>query len=300
MRVDVLGLQAFIAIADHGSFRIAAKALNLSQTALSHRIAKIEADLGLSLFVRTTRKLALTQEGLALLPRARRAIVDLEKSMSELKQLGQLRRQEITLGCIPSLATSVLADVLGGFSRAMPSVRVRVLDGYARTIATQVNGGEAEFGLAVRMGTHYELDFTSVVKEHFVAVCRNDHPLADRHSVSWEELGEHKLIGNTVIGQALRMSTLQPYYDFEAEQISTAVSFVKHGLGVTLLPAFEQYQPGYQDLRKLRVTGPEVTREIGFMTRPDMPLSKPARVLMEHITDQLHRIAAREEDCRNP
>ncbi|MCA2012043.1 LysR family transcriptional regulator [Cereibacter sphaeroides] len=299
MRVDVLGLQAFIAIADHGSFRTAAKALNLSQTALSHRIAKIEADLGLSLFVRTTRKLALTQEGLALLPRARRAIVDLEKSMSELKQLGQLRRQEVTLGCIPSLATSVLADVLGRFAEEMPRVRVRVHDGYARVIASQVNGGEVEFGLAVRMGTHYELEFTSVVTEHFVAVCRHDHPLADRDSVTWAELADHRLIGNTVIAQALRMSTLQPYYEFEAEQISTAVSFVKHGLGVTLLPAFEQYQPGYQDLRKLRVTDPEVTREIGFMTRPDMPLSNPARVLMAHITVQLQDIAAREAADQN-
>ncbi|WP_164736517.1 LysR family transcriptional regulator [Pararhodobacter zhoushanensis] len=300
MRVDVLGLQAFIAIADHGSFQAAAKALNLSQTALSHRIAKIEADLGLSLFVRTTRKLALTHEGLALLPRARRAIVDLEKAMSELKQLGELRRQEVTLGCIPSLATSVLAEVLTAYAEQMPQVRVRVHDGYARVIAAQVNGGEVEFGLAVRMGTHYELDFKPIVTERFVAVCRVDHPLAGHTSVSWDELKDHRLIGNTVINQALRMSAHQPYWDYEVETISTAVSFVKQGLGVTLLPAFEQYQPGYRELRKLPVTGPEVTRQVCFMTRPDMPLSKASQVLMASIETHLKGLAERENSAAHP
>ena len=300
MRVDVLGLQAFIAIADHGSFQAAAKALNLSQTALSHRIAKIEADLGLSLFVRTTRKLALTHEGLALLPRARRAIVDLEKAMSELKQLGELRRQEVTLGCIPSLATSVLAEVLTAYAAQMPQVRVRVLDGYARVIAAQVNGGEVEFGLAVRMGTHYELEFKPIVTERFVAVCRVDHPLAGQQSVSWDALKEHRLIGNTVINQALRMSAHQPYWDYEVETISTAVSFVKQGLGVTLLPAFEQYQPGYQELHKLPVTGPEVSRQVCFMTRPDMPLSKASLVLMESIETYLKGLAERENSVAHP
>ena len=296
MRVDVLGLQAFIAIADHGTFGAAAKALNLSQTALSHRIAKIETELGLPLFVRTTRKLALTQEGLALLPRARRALVDLEKAMTDLKQLGQLRRQEVTMGCIPSLATSVLGETLPDFARVMPNVRVRVMDGYARVIATQVNGGEVEFGLAVRMGTHYELDFKPVISERFIAVCRHDHPLADRGTVTWDELSEHCLIGNTVINSALRMSANQPYWDFEAETISTAVSFVKHGLGVTLLPEFEQHQPGYQNLRTLKVTGPEVSREVGFITRPDMPLSRPASVLMDLIAAQFQVVAGRAED----
>lgn len=300
MRVDVLGLQAFIAIADHGSFQAAAKALNLSQTALSHRISKFEADLGLSMFVRSTRKLALTHEGLTLLPRARRAIVDLETALSELALLGDLRRQAVTLGCIPSLATSVLAGVLTPFAQAMPNVRVRVLDGYARVIASQVNGGEVEFGLAVRMGTHFELEFKPIVDEHFVAVCRADHPLARQASVSWDELRTHRLIGNTVIAQAIRMSALQPFWDYEVETISTAVSFVKQGLGVTLLPAFEQQQPGYNDLRALAVTGPTVTRQVCFLTRPDMPLSRASTVIMRIIEQHLRQLAASEADLAHP
>ena len=68
-----------------------------------------------------------------------------------------------------------------------------------------------------------------------------------------------------------------------------------HGLGITLLPEFEQQQPGYQDLRTLRVTGPGVSREVGFITRPDMPLSRPASVLMDLIAAQFQVVAQRAE-----
>jgi len=287
MRVDVLGLQAFIAIADHGSFMDAAKAMNLSQTALSHRIGKFETELGLPLFIRTTRKLSLSKEGLALLPRARRALDDLENALTELKHRGQLKQLDLTMCCVPSLASSVLADVLHAFSASMPQVRLRVLDGYARTIAAQVNGGEAEFGLVVRQGTHYELEFRPLVTEHFVAVCAADHPLATETSVTWERLQDYVLVGNTVINQALGPASLLNSWTYRVENISTAVSFVKQGLGVTLVPAFEQSQPGYLGLRSLAVTNPEVTRQVGFVTRPDTHLSKASLALMALIEARL-------------
>lgn len=291
MRVDVLGLQAFIAIADHGSFGDAAKAINLSQTALSHRIRKFEEELGLPLFIRTTRKLALSKEGFLLLPRARRALDDLENSLTELKQRGQLKLLELTMCCIPSLANSVLAGVLGEFSNAMPQVRLRVLDGYAHIIAGQINSGEAEFGLVVRQSTHYELDFRPLVTERFVAVCSVDHPLAGEKSIAWEELQQHALIGNTVINQALGPASPFNNWSCRVENISTAVSFVKQGLGVTLVPEFEQQQPGYAGLHSLSVTSPVMTRHVGFITRPDTTLSKASKALMELIEDRLVELA---------
>lgn len=295
MRVDVLGLQAFIAISDNGSFMDAAKAMNLSQTALSHRIGKFEAELGLPLFIRTTRKLALSKEGLALLPRARRSLDDLENALTELKHRGQLKLLELTMCCIPSLASSVLAHVLHNFSDAMPQVRLRVLDGYAHIIAAQVNGGEAEFGLVVRQSTHYELEFRPIVTERFVAVCSVDHPLAKETTITWERLQEHALIGNIVINQALGPNSSFNNWSCRVENISTAVSFVKQGLGVTLVPAFEQAQPGYLGLRSLAVTDLEVKRQVGFITRPDVPLSEASLALMELIEGRLLELSKGEE-----
>ena len=80
MRVDFLGLEAFFCIADRGSFHAAAAHLNLSQTALSHRMKKLENDLGVKLLARTTRQVSLTPAGAELLPVAQRVMADVTAS----------------------------------------------------------------------------------------------------------------------------------------------------------------------------------------------------------------------------
>src|SRR5215831_16056782 len=80
MRIDFLGLQAFLSIAERGSFQRAAAHLNLSQTAVSHRMRKLEDELGIKLFARTTREVTLTRAGIDFLPKAQRAIAGLEQS----------------------------------------------------------------------------------------------------------------------------------------------------------------------------------------------------------------------------
>jgi DNA-binding transcriptional LysR family regulator len=74
MRLDFLGLEAFLAVAERGSFHRAAAHLSITRTALSHRIRKFEEELREKLFIRTTRSVALTPAGLALLPRTRQLL----------------------------------------------------------------------------------------------------------------------------------------------------------------------------------------------------------------------------------
>src|SRR5829696_6807908 len=85
MRIDFLGLHAFVAIAERGSFQLAAAHLNLSQMALSHRIRKLEEDLGVKLLSRTTREVSLTQAGLNLLPKVKNTIETLSVTLEELR-----------------------------------------------------------------------------------------------------------------------------------------------------------------------------------------------------------------------
>src|SRR4051812_25278057 len=86
VRIDFLGLEAFLSIADRGSFHLAAAHLNLSQTALSHRMKKLEDDLGVKLLARTTRQVALTPAGQDLLPKARRMMDEISASFAALRQ----------------------------------------------------------------------------------------------------------------------------------------------------------------------------------------------------------------------
>lgn len=89
MAIDFLGIQAFLAVAECGSSALAAERLHLTQTAISHRMRKLEESLGAQLVVRTSRGIALTQAGEALLPRARAPLEQLEASCDAARRHGQ-------------------------------------------------------------------------------------------------------------------------------------------------------------------------------------------------------------------
>jgi len=291
MRIDILGLQAFIGIADRGSFQAAAATLNLSQTALSHRLAKLEAELGVSLITRTTRHISLTQEGIALLPRARELVDELQTTLTDIKLRGQRRQTKVVLGCMPSTATHVLAAVLKEFADEEPDIRIKVIDGYAFFIAEQVNLGRAEFGLIVMRATHYELDFIPLLTERFVVVCHKDHPLATRTQVTIAELSSHIVIRNSVVADALLNSKVELSWHYEVEYVSTALGMVSEGIGVTIVPSLGLRLEESSPLVSVELVEPSIVRNIGIVTRPDMPPSAAAQKLIRYLVRRMPQIA---------
>jgi DNA-binding transcriptional LysR family regulator len=118
MRIDFLGLGAFLSIANWGSFNRTAGHLNLSQTALSHRLKKLEDDLVVKLLSRTTRQVTLTSAGLEVLPTAQRSVEELTTSLDSLRELGRGRQERLAIGCLPTIAKHHLPRILLEFVRA--------------------------------------------------------------------------------------------------------------------------------------------------------------------------------------
>jgi DNA-binding transcriptional LysR family regulator len=112
MPIDFLGIEAFLAGAECGSFGLAAERLHLSQSAISHRMRKLEESLGVRLMVRTTRGVVLTQAGDALLPRARAALLQLEASCDTVRAHGRPMGQRVAFSCLPTLAATALVPLL--------------------------------------------------------------------------------------------------------------------------------------------------------------------------------------------
>jgi molybdenum-dependent DNA-binding transcriptional regulator ModE len=106
MRIDFLGLQAFLGVAQRGSFHRAAAHLNLSQTALSHRLKQLEESLGVKLLLRTTRQVSLTPAGAELLPKARRLMEELSVSFADLRDRGRLAQERVALQNLAGLHCS--------------------------------------------------------------------------------------------------------------------------------------------------------------------------------------------------
>lgn len=290
MRIDFLGLEAFLSIAERGSFHRAAASLNLSQTALSHRIRKLEEDLGLKLLARTTRQVSLTPAGLELLPKARRLMDDMASSLDEFRLRGHERQEQVAIACLPTLASYMLPRILESFLGSFADVRVRILDHSATEITEHVRLGEVEFGISIVSSTSPELEILPLFKESFVLACRATSALAVQTSVTWQDIESVPLIrvgtltGNRIlIDDALGSRRESLLWRYEVRHIATAVNMVKAGLGVTVLPEGALAGSEASGIVGVPIRNPSVSRTIGILTRRGVSLSPPAEKLRDLV-----------------
>jgi DNA-binding transcriptional LysR family regulator len=287
LRPDFLGLQAFVAIAERGSFNQAATHLGITQTALSHRIRKLEGYLGIALLHRTTRQVSLTPAGLELLPRASRLIEDAHGMFVELSADAAVRQERVAIGCLPTLAIHFLPNVLAEFSIAHPNTVVRVFDNSADEIAERVQKGEAEFGLTILTTNRWDLEVKPLVKEPYVLICRADHVAARKKSISWADIEGERLIriaartGNRIlIDDALGGLSERMRWSSEVQHVATAVSLVAAGNGLAILPRIAVDVVREQNLACIPLRSPSITRTLGVVTRHGVPLSPVAASLL--------------------
>lgn len=296
MRLDFLGLEAFLAIAERSSFRRASAHLGITQTALSHRMKKLEDHLGVKLLLRTTRQVSLTPAGLELLPKVRTLLDDAHQVFADLAAEANARQERIAIGCLPTMAIHFLPRVLSDFAAAHPSVSVRIFDNSASEIAERVQKGEAEFGITILSSNRWDLEIKPLIKEPYVLVCPSDHRFARSGSVRWSDLEGHPLIrisaqtGNRIlIDDALGSLRERMSWLYEVQHIASAVSLVEAGVGLTVVPrvAIDAFRA--TNVAAVALRAPGVTRTLGAVTRRGVPLTPLADALLKMIEQHLGR-----------
>ena len=139
-------LRAFIAVAETHSFTVAARRLGLTQTAISHQIAQLEAWLGDRLFLRDRRSVSFTAAGAALYPELVETIERLERTLSSARRHG--RSQRLRISTTPEFGTQWLAPRLDAFRRLRPGIEVSVTLEYRRA-----RPADDEADIAIWLGT---------------------------------------------------------------------------------------------------------------------------------------------------
>ncbi|MEI8144276.1 MAG: LysR substrate-binding domain-containing protein [Alphaproteobacteria bacterium] len=298
MRIDFLGLEAFVAIAERGSFNRAAAHLNLSQTALSHRMRKLEDDVGVKLMTRTTRQVTLTPPGLELLPKAQAMIAELSSSFEALRSQGRVKQERIAIACLPTIAIAYLPSVLAAFRARHPNIAVRVLDHSATEIAEHVQHGRAEFGLTIVSSNRWDLEVKPLLKEPFVLACPSDHPLASAGIANWSALENVPLVrvspqtGNRmIIDDALGSRRENLDWRYEVQHLATAVSLVQSGVALAVVPRLALGIVPAAGLVAVTLRNPGITRTLGVISKHGLPPSPAARTLLNLITARLRREA---------
>jgi DNA-binding transcriptional LysR family regulator len=279
-----------LSIAERGSFQRAAAHLNLSQTALSHRMRKFEADLGVKLLRRTTRQVSLSPAGLALMPGARRMMDELEGTLDRIRSQGEERPARVAIGCLPTIAAHYLPRLLRAFAARHPGLAVTVHDNSAAEIAALVQSGAAEFGITILSASRADLEIKPLFKEPFVLVCPADHAFARKRGAAWSELIGTPLIrispqaGNrALIDDALGPRREQLLWGYEVQHIATAISLVAEGLGLAVVPRLAVDKREGRGAVAVPLRHPGVVRTLGILSRRGVALSEPAQALADLI-----------------
>ena len=300
MKIDTLGVQAFVAIADHGGFQKAADVLHVTQTAVTQRLRNLEDFLGVTLIERTTRSVALTRIGRDFLPQGRRLLEELSAALTEIRETGRAQRGDFSIACVPTVGVQYLPRIMQAYSALHPDNRIKILDHASSGVAEAVLRREAEFGINIAGARHPELAGVSLLQDQFVLICRDDHALARRRRVAWRQLREHRLIfagqvsGNRVLldlalsderfAADIGELNLQSYY--EVQRSSTAVGLVAEGIAAAVVPRLALQKGAYPRIRVIALTDPVVSRTLVLVSRKTARLSPAAQALYDMILDQ--------------
>ena len=290
MKLDTLGVQAFISIADHGSFQRAAAELHISQTAVTRRLQNLESHLGIKLVERTTRIVALTATGNDFLPQARRLMGELSNALAEIVESGKARRGHVCIACVPTAGIQFLPKIIQEYSASFPDNRITILDHSSIAVAEAVVRREADLGINVAPTHHPELISARLLTDQFALICRDDHPLANKKGLAWKQLAPYPLIfageanaNRSVLDQALggRKIKLQLFY--EVQRSSTALGLVAEGVAMAVVPRLAVQKGAYPRLRAIALVDPVISRSLVLVTRNAADLSPAARALYELI-----------------
>ena len=243
---EIRQLRYFVAVAERLHFGRAAQALHISQPPLSRAIRALEQQLGVALFARTRRRVALTAEGERLLEETRRLRGQLERAVGELQAMAAGEAGRLRIGFVSLADYGVLPDLLKAYKAARPRVSLALREMLSPEQAGALNAGELDFGLLLPpVANGAQLEHLVIQRERFVVALPVRHRLARSRRIAMRALageplvmvpreiapGLYDIVANLAARSGFSLNVAQ-----EAIQMQTVVSLVSSGLGAAIVP----------------------------------------------------------------
>lgn len=283
-------LRYFLTAADRGSFSAAADALHMAQPSLSDQIRRLEAELGVPLFARAGRRLALTEAGRMLRPHAERTLASAEEAVESVKEVRSLTGGTVSFGTFGSAHHYLLGGLVQDFRQRHPAVRVRVVGQNSAEVADAIREGTLEAGLialpiddrglevrpALREETHYVSASPQRVRTPMTIQRLAVAPLI-LYDARWGSLDPMR---RQLTERAQRAGVrIEP--QIEVEYMTAALDLAARRLGDTIASPSVLVTRGYVGTLESVAFDPPLHDTFAFVTRRNAHLSPATRAFME-------------------
>jgi DNA-binding transcriptional LysR family regulator len=291
--MDSAALQAFLTVAETGSFSLAAERLFLTQPAVSKRIAALESELDTPLFDRIGRKITLTEAGRILFPRAQKILLELEDSRRAINNLSMQVTGTLSLGTSHHIGLHRLPPVLRSYASRYPEVDLDLQFMGSEAACAGVLHGEIELGIVtLPLQAEENLALIPIWEDSLVIVAGKDHALAKTKKVTAEQLAQtavilpgKKTFTRELIEKEFRQLGLQLHVKLSTNYLETIKMMVSIGLGWSVLPVTMVSEP---DFKLIKLANIQFKRQLGVVHHTQRTLSNAARVMIE-LLDELYR-----------
>jgi LysR family transcriptional activator of glutamate synthase operon len=281
-------LRYLVAVADERHFTRAAAREHVAQPALSQQIRSLEAEVGLALVERTTRKVAMTQAGELLVARARRALAELDAAQAELQSLAGVTAGRLSVGAMHTMGPVDLSLLLATFHERYPAIELTVREQSSEELAGMLRDDEVDLAfLSVTERIQSRgLALRPLVSEELVVVLPADHPLASSERLRLRDLAREPFISfregarlRELLTSSAARAGFVPRIALESNESRRVRSLVSRGLGVAVLPRSDAAGPG-SVVAVCDLVEPPLTRDITLASRAERHPSPAAEAFL--------------------
>ncbi|MCR4429637.1 MAG: LysR family transcriptional regulator [Tepidanaerobacteraceae bacterium] len=240
--MEIHQLEYVLAVATHQSFTRAAEKLNVSQSSLSQQISKLEKELGVNLFLRTTRAVQLTPAGAEFCIHARKILSEISLTRQSINEYSSYERGSIALGVMPVIGYYKLHRLVASFKKNFPGIDLNLLEAECEDLLQMLHDSKIDAAILSQTNSDPHFQFYPLITDKMVVVTDNLHPISHEKSVNIASLANENFIvpppnsGNYQdFRNACCAAGFEPKILLHCSQVETILGLVSEGLGISVL-----------------------------------------------------------------
>ncbi|WP_308546271.1 LysR family transcriptional regulator [uncultured Selenomonas sp.] len=282
----------------------AAERLRVSQPNITVAIKKLEAELGIQLFDRSQKQLALTPEGAVFLNRIELALRNIQDAVLEVNDYKQLQKGTIKIGIPPMMGAYLFPKIFSSFQKKYSHLDIYLHEEGSMSIREQLERDELDFGIIIISGASHNLQLLPMTTSQIVACVPENSPLAAKDRLTKEDIAaanvimlkEGSFLRQTILGK-LKEQSITPNIVLESNQVVTIKGLVASGVGISfLLDMVLEDAPG---VKAIPLEEPLFV-DVGLAWKKDRYISKAAQSFIDFCRDTLRKHKDKEEDLSQP
>lgn len=275
--MDLNVMRYVLAVAQQGKFSLAAQVCHVGQPALSQQIARLEAELGVTLFHRSSKGATLTEAGTEFVRRAQKIVQQADALESEMALYAGLHRGTLNIGIITSLECIDFGNMLSAFCEKYPEISINIMQGGTHRLESLLI--ERKIDLAFMNKPQGQLDrslcFCKLGQDAYHLAVASNHPLAKKKCISLIEAKNERFIFHhpeqaaaQICLEACRRAGFEPNIVCRSGNPTTGLYMVQGGLGVALLPSEEFRSHAVEGVTEITLAD-KIIKEVGIAWRAD-------------------------------